>query len=144
MNYPLNLELSKGLPLIVVRISDYSVCLMLDTGADTNIFRPKTYEEYKKKLSLTEEQQPQYKDITSPYGTAKALLVDLPFHFEGQNYIEPFSITNTCDPALENFSNSIGIPISGILSSEFFYKHGWIIDFKRKEIYNEHPIVNNQ
>ena len=59
--------------------------------------------------------------------------VNIPFTFENQEYIEPFTCSNTTE-AFEQIEKESGIRIHGILGNHFFLKHGWILDFEKIEV----------
>jgi len=131
MNFQLNFGLHKtGLPLIVVNIFGYEICLMLDTGSNQNIIDNGIYEHFKDKL--TETEQPQ--EVLTLNGTTKGTIVNIPFTFENQKYIEPFICSNTAE-AFEQIEKESGIRIYGILGNHFFLKHNWILDFEKIMVY---------
>ena len=130
MTFPLTYGLSKtGLPLIVVKVFDQNLCLMLDTGSNQNIIEDKVYDYFKDKIVETEA----YKEMLTLNGTTKGVIIDLPFTFENEKYIEPFVCSNT--PTFEQIENETGIRIYGILGNHFFLKHGWVLDFEKIEVY---------
>ena len=130
MNFPLNHGLHKtGLPLIVVNIFGYEICLMLDTGSNQNIIDNGIYEHFRDKLTEAEQSQ----EVTTLNGTTKGAVVNIPFAFENQEYDEPIVCSNTTE-AFEQIEKESGIRIYGILGNSFFLKHGWILDFEKIEV----------
>ena len=134
MTFPLNHGLHKaGLPLIVVNIFDHDICLMLDTGSNQNIIDDRIYEHFRDRLSTSESSG----EILSLTGvTTRGIILNLPFTFENQEYIEPFVCSNTSE-SFEKIENESGIRIYGILGNHFFLKHGWILDFDKVTVYKQ-------
>ena len=130
--FPLTYSLSKtGLPLIDVKSFDIDICLLLDTSSNINIIDERIYEYLKDKLPETEE----HKNIGALYGMGEGVLINLPFTFESQEYNELFVTSVVLPSAIERVYNEAGIRVHGILGNLFFLKHGWILDFKKMEVY---------
>ena len=131
MNFPLNYGIYKtGLPLIVIKLFDHDICLMLDTGSNKNIIDNGIYEHFRDSLTETEL----FQELLTLNGTTRGTVINIPFAFENQDYIEPFVCSNSTE-AFEQIENESGIRIYGILGNHFFLKHGWILDFERIEVY---------
>jgi len=106
---------------------------MLDTGSNQNIIDDRIYEHFRDRLSTSESSG----EILSLTGvTTRGIILNLPFTFENQEYIEPFVCSNTSE-SFEKIENESGIRIYGILGNHFFLKHGWILDFERIEVYKQ-------
>jgi len=133
MTFPLNYGLSKtGLPLIVVKLFDYELCLLLDTGSNRNIIDHRIYDHFKDRLKLSETSD----EVFTLNGTAAGITIDVPFCFEENDYQEPFLCTENTD-AFDKIQEEAGIQIHGILGNHFFLKHGWVLDFERIEVYKQ-------
>ena len=127
MTFPLNYGLSKtGLPLIVVKIFDYELCLFLDTGSNRNIIDHRIYDHFKDKLKPSETSS----EVFTLNGAAAGITIAVPFSFENQDYQEPFICTEQTE-AFDRIYEESSIQIHGILGNRFFLKHGWILDFEK-------------
>ena len=49
-------------------------------------------------------------------------------------YCEPFLCTGKID-SFDEIKTESGVQIHGILGSQFFVKHEWIIDFEKQSVY---------
>ena len=129
--FPLTYGLSKtGLPLIVVKIFDYELCLLLDTGSNRNIIDKQTYDHFIDKLEVPEQSQ----GVLTLNGVTEGAVINIPFTFEGQQYNELFMCAENTE-SFEQIKKESGIRIYGILSNNFFLKHGWVLDFEIQKVY---------
>ena len=135
MIYSIKDNLQKArLPLVIIRMLDNDLCLMIDTGASQNLIDESVYDFFKEWLpDLSEEC---YR-VATFYGESEGKIINIPFTFENQEYNEPFEISGDLIPLMaEKVHEKSGIEVHGILGNNFLQDHGWIIDFKKQEIYN--------
>ena len=133
MFFSLNHGLSKtGLPLIAVKIFDHDICLMLDTGSNTNMIDRKIYDLLEDKLTSVETST----DVLSLNEDSEAITVDIQFRIENYDYKEPFVLTKVTDVS-EKYKEKTGTQIHGVLGVHFFMKHGWVLDFEENKVYKK-------
>jgi len=130
--FPLTYGLLKiGLPLIIVEVFNQELCFLLDTGSNRNIIDQRIYHHFNDKLSA----QSGVGGLLSLAGnTGESIEIDIPFEFERTSYCEPFLCTGEIH-SFDEIKSESGLQIHGILGSQFFVKHDWIIDFEKQTVY---------
>ena len=128
--YPLTYGLLKAkLPLIPVEVKGNSLCFLLDTGATHNILDSKVASYFEEIITPVGEG-----NLISLAGiTEAAKRVNLPFTFEGKEYDTIFTVFDTTN-SFEQVEKESGIPIHGLLGTEFLLEHEWTINFETLEL----------
>ncbi len=130
--FPLTYGLLKtGLPLIIVEVFDLELCFLLDTGSNKNIIDQRIYNHFKNRFSG----QSCTGSLLSLGGkSGESIQIEMPFKFEQTSYCEPFLCTGEIS-SFDEIKIESGVQIHGILGSQFFLKHDWIIDFEKQIVY---------
>ena len=137
--FPLTYGLLKtGLPLIIVEVFNLELCFLLDTGSNRNIIDQRIYNHFSDKLSA----QSGVGGLLSLGGnTGESMEIEIPFVFEQISYCETFLCTGNID-SFDEIKIESDVQIHGILGSQFFVKHDWIIDFEKQSVYIRHDEEN--
>ena len=130
--FPLTYGLLKtGLPLIIVEVFNQELCFLLDTGSNRNIIDLRIYNHFNDRLPM----QTSTGSLLSLGGnTGESMEIEIPFVFEQISYCETFLCTGKID-SFDEIKIESGLQIHGILGSQFFVKHDWIIDFEKQTVY---------
>lgn len=127
LNYGL---LKTGLPLIIVEVFNQELCILLDTGSNRNIIDDRVYQHFKEKLPAYSKAD---RLSTLQSQAVEGLEITVSFKFESVDYCEPF-INTRCIDSFNTIQSESGIQIHGILGSNFFVKHGWVINFDNLKV----------
>lgn len=123
--------LKTGLPLIIVEVFNHKLCFLLDTGSNKNIIDKRIYNHFIDKLPV----QTNTGSLLSLGGkSGESIEIEIPFKFEQISYCEPFLCTGEIS-SFDEIKMDSGVQIHGILGSQFFLKHDWIIDFEKRMVY---------
>ena len=138
--FPLTYGLLKtGLPLIIVEVFNQELCFLLDTGSNRNIIDLRIYNHFNDKLSA----QSSAGSLLSLGGnTGESIEIEIPFEFEKISYCEPFLCTGNID-SFDEIKAESGVQIHGILGSQFFVKHDWVINFEKQMVFMKNNGKNN-
>ena len=122
-----------GLPLIVVQHEKSELCFLLDTGSTFNLIRAMVAQMLN---CPTQDSTISIHSLTGSQDEQKG--VEISFIFEDMTFHEQF----ICCELSEGFNaieKETGVQIHGILGSNFFLKHGWIIDYDKMIVYSKSP-----
>ena len=122
-----------GLPFIVADLFNYGTNLLIDTGSNMNLIDNQVYEYFKDGLS---EPIGSIQEIETFYGIREGNQISVPFIFENQEYEEFFVLSDLIAGISQKVHEDSGMEIHGVLGNNFLMKHEWILDFKKKELYN--------
>lgn len=120
-----------GMPYI--RISEgqlKGVIMMIDTGSNSNVLFGAAYNQLRDNFELVEGDASLFGMDGQP---AEAETVSGTVSFCGKQHKMTFLVRKESD-AFESLFQNIGIPISGIIGTNFMVEHNWIIDFGKQEI----------
>ena len=120
-----------GMPLI--RISEGQLkgaIMMIDTGSNSNVLFGTAYNQLRDNFESVEG------DV-SIFGidghSVKADTVSGTVSFCGKQHEMTFLVRKDSD-AFEGLYQNLGLPISGIIGTNFMVEHNWMIDFSKQEI----------
>lgn len=120
-----------GMPYI--RISEgqlKGIIMMVDTGSNSNILFGAAYNQLKDEFETVEGDASIFGMDGKP---VEADTVSGTMSFCGKPHKLTFLVRKEND-AFESLYQNIGLPISGIIGTNFMVEHNWIIDFGKQEI----------
>lgn len=131
MEFPLHFGLQKiGLPLIMIDFQGANLCILLDTGANINYIDKKVYDYFKDNFELLPSKGYSF-GIDGVRIENENVRFD--FIFENETYCTDFQVSN--GNGFDNILKDEGIQIDGVLGSNFFVEHKWIIDYSELKVY---------
>lgn len=115
-------------PFVPIGIDDaHFIAMLVDTGSTGNHIFSNAYNELKHMFSKTGKQ-------ASMFGVeGEERLIDIQsaeFYICGEKQQLEFQITDS--QAGELLSENVGIPVGGIIGSNYMFEHGWIIDYSKQ------------
>ena len=119
------------LPFILIQEGTFKgVVMLIDTGSNNNIVWGYAFEQLKDKFMPLEGSS----SLFGLEGTVKeSNLVKGTFSFCGKEYDMTFLVRED-DEAAVRIANEIGIPMAGIIGTNFMAEHNWTIDYAKQEI----------
>lgn len=119
-----------GLPLVYVTINGKNYNFLVSTSCLHNTLRPEVWEE----VIESSLSNPKLITICEGDRQLQTEIGHIPFEVKGVKYESKFLIIddNLIIPDLQEFTF---FPYHGILGSRFLFEHKWIIDYKKKRIY---------
>lgn len=117
-------------PFIPLGIDEtHFVAMLVDTGSTGNLIFTNAYNELKDRFSPTDRQ-------ASMFGVeGQETIVDIvcaEFYVCGVKQQMEFQIANGSTG--EQLSNNVGLPVCGIIGSNYMCEHGWIIDYSNQAV----------
>lgn len=113
-----------GLPIVTFRNGDKKFNFLLDTGASDSVINSSVLPELECTI---------LKDKTYMYGmegnTVESDLVFITLYYKEKQYNDTFRAINM-DAAFGQLKHDFGVNVHGILSSSFFERYKYVLDFK--------------
>lgn len=117
-------------PFIPIGIDDiHFVAMLIDTGSTDNLIFSNAYEEIKNMFSITNKQS-----FTFGIEGKETILniVSADFYVCGVKQRMEFQIAN--DTTAKMLSKEVGLPVCGVIGSNYMLEHGWIIDYNQQAV----------
>lgn len=119
------------LPIVTFLIGHRKVNFLLDTGASSSIINKSTLRE------LSYEDSSKVDELYGMEGNKiKVSYVNMSLTYKDRNYDEEFQVVDMSAP-FGNLKSDFGVNVHGILSSSFFRKYQYVLDFSELIAYSK-------
>ena len=119
------------LPIVTFLIGYRKVNFLLDTGASSSIINKSTLRE------LSYEDSSKVDELYGMEGNKiKVSYVNMSLTYKDRNYDEEFQVVDMSAP-FGNLKSDFGVNVHGILSSSFFRKYQYVLDFSELIAYSK-------
>lgn len=121
------------LPVVTFNCGKKKLNLILDTGASTCVIDKRVLE------GLKEEDYIKTNKIEKVWGMEgnpkEVNIVNVKLTYSNLEFLEDFLVNDLSD-AFDNIKQECGVKLHGIIGSNFFTKHKYILDFDKMMFYN--------
>lgn len=116
-----------GCPLIEIKINENSYKMLLDSGANINIFDYNAFKEFED--STTDKSESSGFLTASDNISNNVFKSNVTFKIKQKKFTESFEVLDMSG-AFNAIENRDGVRIHGVLGSMFFQSHKWSLDFE--------------